>query len=83
MGCIIKDNSSDTGYDSLVFLSVCDTVAFRNCTISGNTIDSMLKVFNSSAVTFDHSAIQNNTFTSGIYAKGSDKSVVISPEPQM
>lgn len=78
--CSIKNNTSDTGWDNLIFLSVCDTVTFNSCTISGNAINSMLKVFNSNAVSFKDNIIQDNTFTTGVFDEGSETNVVFSPK---
>ncbi|SHI22652.1 Copper amine oxidase N-terminal domain-containing protein [Sporobacter termitidis DSM 10068] len=77
--CSIKNNTSDTGWDSLVSLSACDTVTFNGCTISGNRMTSFLKVFNSNAVSFKDNTIQDNTFAAGIFAEGSETNVSFSP----
>jgi len=79
--CAIKGNISDTGWDNLIFLSICDTVAFNDCIISGNSMESLLKVFNCSAVSFNNNSIQSNTFAAGIFAEGSDKNIIFSPQP--
>ncbi len=80
-GCLIENNTSDTGWaESLIFLSVCDTVTFDNCKISGNSMDSLIKVFNCNAVSFHESSIDNNTFASGVFAADSNTNVTFSPE---
>lgn len=80
-GCLIENNTADTGWgDSLIFLSVCKTVTFSSCTISGNSMDYLIKVFNCNAVSFNGSTIENNTFTKGVFAENSDTNVVFSPK---
>ena len=79
-GCLIKNNFAGTGWgDSLIFLSVCDTVTVTDCTISDNSMDYMIKVFNCNAVSFNDNTIEDNTFAEGVLAEGSDINVVFSP----
>ncbi len=75
-GCLIDNNIASSGWgDSLIFLSVCDTVKFADCIISGNNADSLMKVFNCNAVSFNDSSVENNTFAIGVFAEGSDTKV--------
>ena len=79
-GCLIENNIAGSGWgDSLIFLSICDTVTFANCTISGNSMDYMIKGFNCNAVSFNDNSIDDNIFAKGIFAAGSDINVVFSP----